>query len=295
MTRWRTRPIRPHDVDCAQFETQGSFVIYSSRPSFVQGPKNCCHPNDLEISFLERGRTYADVGGRDIVLHPKQYSVISAGIEHCSHTLEEGSAGLYLHISQALFRRCAEELSVAPIGNQYTEPDAIPESLRTTAQALKAEVLSTHCAGSMLDALTYYLVGQLLRGQPARRRPATAADATSAQGLAARLARSVDRMKAEPGAPLSLDALAETAGLSKFRYAHAFRAQYGVSPHRFLVSQRLEAACKRLAASDEPITRIAIDLGFSSSSHLSATFRKAFGTTPSQWRQQHFDSRHAKS
>jgi AraC family transcriptional regulator len=58
----------------------------------------------------------------------------------------------------------------------------------------------------------------------------------------------------------------------------------GVSPHRYVLAARLDLARKLLAQSTLPIVRVAAECGFSSQSHLTASFRTAHSTTPAQYR-----------
>ncbi|MEO0390206.1 MAG: helix-turn-helix transcriptional regulator [Pseudomonadota bacterium] len=84
--------------------------------------------------------------------------------------------------------------------------------------------------------------------------------------------------------PLRLDDLAQAAGLSKFHFARAVKADFGMSPMQLLRTRRLAAAQQLLATENTPITDIALRCGFADHSHLSSAFRDAFGTTPSRFR-----------
>ena len=84
--------------------------------------------------------------------------------------------------------------------------------------------------------------------------------------------------------PFSLDDLAERARLSKFHFLRAFREEIGESPGRYLAAARLRAAADRLIVSREPISSIALRVGFNDLSHFNATFRETFGATPGMWR-----------
>jgi len=84
--------------------------------------------------------------------------------------------------------------------------------------------------------------------------------------------------------PLSLDELAALAGLSRYHFVRVFRAVVGDSPHQYLIGARLRAAANRLLDTCEPITAIALDVGFNDISHFNATFRQAFGAAPGAWR-----------
>lgn len=84
--------------------------------------------------------------------------------------------------------------------------------------------------------------------------------------------------------PLSLDDMAAAAGLSRYHFVRVFRSVVGDSPHQYLIGVRLRAAANRLLDSREPITAIALDVGFNDISHFNATFRRAFGVAPGTWR-----------
>jgi AraC family transcriptional regulator len=84
--------------------------------------------------------------------------------------------------------------------------------------------------------------------------------------------------------PLSLDDMAAAAGLSRYHFVRVFRAVVGDSPHQYLIGARLRAAANRLLDTCQPITAIALDVGFNDISHFNATFRRAFGAAPGIWR-----------
>ncbi len=88
------------------------------------------------------------------------------------------------------------------------------------------------------------------------------------------------------GASFSLSDLANRLACSEFHLSRAFSAAVGVSLHRYRDQLRLRSALQRLADSDDALTTIALDLGYSSHSHFGARFRQAFGLTPSRYRGQ---------
>jgi AraC-like DNA-binding protein len=83
---------------------------------------------------------------------------------------------------------------------------------------------------------------------------------------------------------LTLDDLARAVGLSRFRLCRAFRHAAGTGMHAFREQLRLRAALAPLADGCADLTGLALDLGYSSHSHFTASFRRAFGLTPSQAR-----------
>jgi len=120
---------------------------------------------------------------------------------------------------------------------------------------------------------------------PVRRRPpfAKATGGKRRQGIdAVEAARQViaDRYREN----LSLSAIACEVGVSVFHLSRVFHARTGFSLHAYRTQLRLRAALDRLAERHADITGIALDLGFSSHSHFTETFRRTFGRTPSSVR-----------
>jgi AraC family transcriptional regulator len=87
---------------------------------------------------------------------------------------------------------------------------------------------------------------------------------------------------------IALRQLAGLAGTSARHFERAFRQALGVPVHAYVVSKRIARAQDLLLS--EPglsIEEIAVRTGFSSSSHLSATFRRQTGCSPTAFRKLH--------
>lgn len=93
-------------------------------------------------------------------------------------------------------------------------------------------------------------------------------------------------MREHPEKDYPLDELARTARLSPSLFTARFKQSTGLPPSHFLIACRLEEAKRRLASTDMPLTRIALDLGFCAPQHFSTSFKRAFGLTPRAWRAQ---------
>lgn len=83
---------------------------------------------------------------------------------------------------------------------------------------------------------------------------------------------------------LSLDELAGAAGVSRFHFLRLFKNTLGMTPHRFVIEQRLGAARRLLQDTNMPLAEIAASTGFSSQSHLCTAMRRSLGITPGEWR-----------
>ena len=101
-----------------------------------------------------------------------------------------------------------------------------------------------------------------------------------------RIARVVDYVEAHLQEPLAVGELAEIAYVSVFHFGRVFRRQTGLTPHRYLMARRVEAAKRMLATTDASITATAMACGFASHSHLSETFRRHVGVAPRRWRKE---------
>ena len=84
--------------------------------------------------------------------------------------------------------------------------------------------------------------------------------------------------------PLSLAQIARALATSAFHLCHVFRRVEGTSIHRYRLELRLRRAVERVADPAVDVGQVAFDLGFSTHSHFTAAFRRAFGTTPSAMR-----------
>lgn len=86
---------------------------------------------------------------------------------------------------------------------------------------------------------------------------------------------------------LNLDEVADAVGLSKYHLCREFNHLYGISPGKYLANLRLQKSCALLLQNRQhTIAEIASLVGFSNDNYFCKVFRKAFGTTPTQYRLQ---------
>lgn len=81
--------------------------------------------------------------------------------------------------------------------------------------------------------------------------------------------------------------LAHALGFSASHLVTVFSRRFGQSPGRFLIERRLEVARSALASGEEPIGRVAAQVGFDDPLYFSRMFKKYCGATPSAYRK-HF-------
>lgn len=112
------------------------------------------------------------------------------------------------------------------------------------------------------------------------RRPAL--QATSSHRRIVDVALATIRARAREG--VSLETLAEGAGLSCFQLIRLFRRFTGMPPHAHLVRARLHDALRRIR-NGEALAVAAIEAGFFDQAALTRAFRRTYGITPGQYRQ----------
>jgi AraC family transcriptional regulator len=84
---------------------------------------------------------------------------------------------------------------------------------------------------------------------------------------------------------IKLEDLAAYLGISQFHFSRLFKQSTGISPHQYVMQQRIELAKELLKKADRSIADIALDCGFNSQSHLGKYFRQITGMTPKAYRQ----------
>lgn len=98
------------------------------------------------------------------------------------------------------------------------------------------------------------------------------------------LRRAQDRLRAELGGTPSLPAIAAECGLSVSHFARAFRQSLGVSPHAWLVRQRIARAKCLMRGRGPSLAEIALACGFADQSHFTRVFAREAGMSPGRWR-----------
>jgi AraC-like DNA-binding protein len=85
----------------------------------------------------------------------------------------------------------------------------------------------------------------------------------------------------------TLRELATIAGLSEGHFARAFKQSEGLPPHRYVMRRRVHAAAERIRQTDQSLSAVSLDVGFSDQSHFTRTFVREMGETPSAYRHRH--------
>jgi AraC-like DNA-binding protein len=101
------------------------------------------------------------------------------------------------------------------------------------------------------------------------------------------LLRAKDLMDARYREPLDVAALARVAHLSPAHFAREFRRAFGETPHRYLLTRRLERAAELLRNTDRSVADICVSVGHQSLGSFTTSFTRTYGRSPTAYRAAH--------
>ena len=102
--------------------------------------------------------------------------------------------------------------------------------------------------------------------------------------LLRRLLRAKDRMDAAPHEEWPVHRLAQVSAVSPAYFAREFKKAFGLPPHRYLLTRRIERATALLRDTDLPVTEIALQTGWTSLGTFGRIFRDITGASPGELR-----------
>jgi DNA-binding GntR family transcriptional regulator/AraC-like DNA-binding protein len=103
---------------------------------------------------------------------------------------------------------------------------------------------------------------------------------------AARLRRVTELMHARMEDDVSIEEMAERAGLSATHFSQMFRQSTSQTPHQFLLRLKIERAKEMLHDADARVLDVAIACGFKTQQHFARVFRRICGTSPTAYRRE---------
>lgn len=83
--------------------------------------------------------------------------------------------------------------------------------------------------------------------------------------------------------------LARFTHVSLSHLGHFFKIETGIPPGQYLMTLRMQKARDLLAGSTMSVKRVMFEIGFNDKSNFVRSFKKAYGSTPSEYRVKNFD------
>lgn len=99
------------------------------------------------------------------------------------------------------------------------------------------------------------------------------------------LQRAAELMQDDCSSPLTLAQLSAVAGLTPSHFVRSFSRHYGMTPHAYLLDQRIRHA-RTLLRRGEPLAEVALASGFADQAHFQRQFKRRVAATPGHYRSQ---------
>lgn len=215
----------------------------------------------------------------DAVGDANQVVLFNAGEDYrIRHPVEGGDACLSLAIAEPLLRelvprdQAANGETFAFRGQRLRIDPGAQALVALLKRSLKGGVMETLEAESLALTLVRRVVGE---------------STPRAAPTGARVQKLVDRTKlvlsSDLGRRWTLAQIAAEVGVSPVYLTQVFRQVEAVPLYQYQLRLRLARALDLVGAADD-LSRLGMDLGFSSHSHFSHTFRRFYGRTPAEFR-----------
>ncbi len=234
---------------------------------------------EFQVCLPYAGLFVWQVGGESVVADPNQVLFVRGGEPfHVRGSIERGYGELIV--------TPAVELLAELAGMSETRLHAHPLFRRRSrrvsmaVQVLRARLLHSSRIHHSDGLAAEEVVLTLLRSALQMEDPSYEPRATTRRMLR----RAKEFVEANFSAALRLNDVARAVNASPAYLTDVFRRAEGVSLHRYIVQLRLARALVELPEATD-LTTLALDLGFSSHSHFASAFRRAFGCTPSEFRE----------
>jgi AraC family transcriptional regulator len=209
--------------------------------------------------------------------------IVPAGVP-ARWEMKETDTALVLALAPALINRIAEasgrdEANGVEVRSRFQIRDPQIEHI---GLALKADVEQGYPGGTLyMDSMATALAVRLLRRHSSRGgEPVLPAGGLSPRTLRRVLSYIEDNLRHA----LSLQAIANAAGLSVSHLKVLFHRSVGSPVHQYVVRRRVDRAALLLRQTRLPISQIALDAGFAHQSHMAMHMRRILGVSPGELR-----------
>jgi AraC family transcriptional regulator len=190
----------------------------------------------------------------------------------------------HAYLSEAIVSRVAADVLGRPVAEVRLRDLLRAQDPMVTmlVEAISREAGHAALGGALyVEALSTQLVVHLLRHH------ATIAfrDESQSGRLSAPLRqRLIEYVEVHLEQPLTLEELANVAGIGVWSFGKRFRASFETTPHHYVIERRVERARQLLTRGQLPLKAVACACGFSDQAHMTRVMRARLGTTPAALR-----------
>lgn len=241
--------------------------------------------NEIQCEVILTGEfSFGIRGGRSHTLKPGDVLILPPQIVHRWRCLR---SGVMLGASYAIVPRADSLATPAPPANKALKlrPPALPLLLRGLVEEAALRGAGEHFLRRRLACWIYLISTQILSegifSSLAEDAATPESEAPRRHRIISKLVRFID---ANLNADLSMESLARVARLSTRQVHRIFFEVTGSSCHRYVMQRRLELARSTLQTDPSlSVKEVAYQCGFSSASHFSTNFKRAFGVNPNDY------------
>ncbi len=216
---------------------------------------------------------------RNLVGQNNAFILPAGSLHHCKwqQDIEFMFVGLDPHVFVQVGHELVnpDRIELIPYFATIQDP-LIQGILLTLKQELITEGINTHL---FVDQLKATLVTHLLRKYGVHK----VQIATYTDGLSRyKLNKVLDYINAHLDCSLELEELAQQIDMSQFYFSRLFKQSLGITPHQYVIQQRVERAKQLLRKDELSLAEIALECGFANQGHLNRHFKRLTGTTPKE-------------
>ena len=240
------------------------------------------HSHDyFVISLIERGRQSFTHKGTKYTTPPGGIILINPGVVHTGEPVDEQGFELrsiyptISHMKMAMYELTGRNEASSFFTTVRVNDAWATRNILSLHKAISQEMDTMECESRFIHTLTQLIIRyadtssieqKLGNEKTAIQKARHYIDDHFAQGI-------------------SLSSLAQHVALSPYYLLRSFCAEVGMPPYTYLESVRIQHT-QRLIATDKSLAEIAIEVGFSSQSHMTRSFKKIIGVTPGQYARQ---------
>jgi len=230
------------------------------------------------LIFCLDGEGWCEIGDQRLTIHQQEALVIPRGIGHCYGASEEKPWSIHwVH-----FRGSSGDLFAHQLPEHEYSLKVDPKTAETLS-ALFTECYDSFIGGFVTHRLIYcsqvlhHLLGQMFFGNRAFSPLLRTSHFHNIEDTLHYLEKHI-------ATRLTLEAMAEHAGLSISHFAATFKQQTGYSPVDYFIQLKMQYACSQLTLSNKTIQHIASEVGYDDPYYFSRIFKKVVGLSPHHYR-----------
>ncbi len=239
-------------------------------------------PTDIIVLYQSGFKCIGSIGTsrkREVIVSPDESSYVPQGVDNYCQT-DRSAELLYVSFDQELRKQFQDEVGA----NHDFDLDSMQGRRVPNHKALSRMLLqflaSDGFGGEMkANSLVSLIMSDFLQEAE---RSQTSEDKLALGREKIRLVTTYIAENSDD--ELSLQKMADMVGVSAFHFSKMFKLETGLPPHQFVLQHRIDRAKQLLADKNRSIAEIAYEVGFSSQSHMTETFRRLLGTTPGRYR-----------